>query len=98
MFEVPYRYWKQFKGKVKMGDELVNNVSYMYARRLDVNARIDSKHLTDIFDVTDCVKCEKLGLGEVRGFRAQDYVRSIQPHFGKDKLAVLLPEVRKHFE
>src|SRR3989304_1536981 len=46
-FEVPYRYWKRFKGLVKINDSLVKNVSYMYARRLDIKAEIDSHHITN---------------------------------------------------
>jgi len=97
-FEVPYRYWKQFKGKVRINSEIINNVSYMYARRLDVDTRIDSHRLTSEFEKTGKVKIEKIGLGELRSFRAKDYVEFIAPYFENDRLAVLLPEVRKYFE
>ncbi len=101
-YEVPYRYWKQFKGKIKMNCRLINNISYMYARRLnmtaDVEIDIDSRRITDKFDETDMVKIEKLGLGELRSFTTKDFVDFLSPYFEKDKLAVLLPKARKYFE
>ncbi len=96
-FEVPYRYMKQFKGKVRLNGKLVENVSCMYARDLDKNALIDSSHLTDIFDKRSLVKIEKLGYGELRVFRTKDYVEFMTPYFENDRLAVLLPEAAKHF-
>jgi aminoglycoside 3-N-acetyltransferase len=97
-FEVPYRFWKRFIGQVKINNKLVNNISYMYARRLDINTEIDSRHITDKFDRTDKVKVEKLGLGELRGFMAKDYVEFVSPYFERDRLIVLPPEGRKAFQ
>lgn len=96
-YEVPYRYWKQFAGKVKLNGELQDNVSQMYARRLDINTDIDTHPLTDIFDTTYKVKREPLGLGHVRCFRVKDYVEFMTPYFEKDRLAVLNPEARENF-
>lgn len=96
-YEVPYRYWKQFAGKVKLNGELQDNVSQMYARRLDINTDIDTHPLADIFDTTDKVKREPLGLGHVRCFRVKDYVEFMTPYFEKDRLAVLNPEARENF-
>ena len=97
-FEVPYRYWKQFKGQVKIKGELVKNISYMYARRLDTDATIDSNHLTTAFEKTGKVKVEKLGLGELRSFGTKDYVEFMIPYFEKDRLVALRQEDRKGFE
>jgi len=97
-FEVPYRYWKQFIGKIKLHGELMHNVSYMYARRLDVNTDIDSHHLTEKFEKTGKVRVGKIGLGQLRCFNTQDYVDFMTPYFEKDKLAVLVSEARKNFE
>lgn len=97
-FEVPYRYWKDFKCKLKIDGAIVDNVSKMYARRLDLNTRVDARYLTDIFDKSDKVKTAKLGLGELRSFMTKDYVEFMTPYFEKDRLAVLTPEAREHFE
>jgi len=97
-FEVPYRYWKQFKGQVKTKGELVKNISYMYARRLDTDVTIDSNHLTTAFEKTGKVKVEKLGLGELKSFRTKDYVEFMIPYFKKDRLVVLRTEDRRNSE
>ena len=97
-FEVPYRYWKQFKGQVKTKGELVKNISYMYARRLDTDVTIDSNHLTTAFEKTGKVKVEKLGLGELKSFRTKDYVEFMIPYFKKDTLVVLRSEGRRNSE
>ncbi len=97
-FEVPYRYWKQFKGQVRIRGELVKNVSYMYARRVDTDATINSNHLTTAFEKTGKVKVEKLGLGELKSFKTKDYVEFMIPYFEKDKLVVLQPDARKYYE
>lgn len=96
--EVPYRYWKRFSGKLNINGTIIDNVSNMYARKLDLDVKIDSRHLTDIFDKTDKVKIAKLGLGELRSFMTKDYVDFMTPYFEKDKLVILTPESRKHFE
>lgn len=97
-YEVPYRYWKQFKGQIKIKEKLVENVSYMYARRLDTVVTIDSNHLTTAFEKTGKVKVEKLGLGELRSFGTKDYVEFMIPYFEKDGLVALRQEDRKGFE
>ncbi len=97
-FEVPYRYWKQFKGKVRIAGKIENNVSYMFARRLDVGADIEYSHLAEAFEKTGKVNVEKLGLGHLRSFKVKDFVDFMNPYFEKDKLIVLLPEARKYFE
>jgi aminoglycoside 3-N-acetyltransferase len=96
-YGVPYRYWKRFVGSVRLNGEIQSNVSYMYARQLDVNTDIDSHPLTDIFDKTEKVKIEPLGIGQIRCFRVQDYVQFMEPYFEKDKLAVLSPEAKAYF-
>lgn len=97
-FEVPYRYWKQLKGQVKIKGKLIKDVSYMYARDLDTDVTIDSNHLTTVFEKTGKVKVEKIGLGGLRSFSTKDYVEFMIPYFEKDKLVVLRPEDRKNFE
>ena len=97
-FETPYRYWKQFKGQVKIKGELVKNISYMYARRLGTDVTIDSSHLATAFEKTGMVKVEKIGLGELKSFRTKDYVEFMIPYFKNDRLAVLRSEDRRNFE
>ena len=97
-YEVPYRFWKEFKGKIKVKDQLIDDVSRMYARRLDLAVRVDSGHITEKFDKTDKVKIANLGLGQIRSFMTKDYVEFMSSYLEKDPLAVLAPEFKKHFE
>jgi aminoglycoside 3-N-acetyltransferase len=96
-YEVPYRFWKQFRGQVLLENELVSDVSSMYARRLDIDAEIDSEPLTAQFDESDKVSVEMLGLGKLRSFLTRDYVDFMTPFFEEDKLCLLTPEAREAF-
>ena len=97
-YEVPYRFRKRFAGSVRLNGEIQENISYMFARQLNTNTDIDSHPLTDIFDRSEKVNIEPLGIGHMRCFRVQDYVRFMEPHFAKDKLAVLTPEAKANFK
>ena len=97
-YEVPYRYWKQFRGKIRINNKVESNVSYMYARKMELDVSIDSHHLTDKLEKTGKVKVVQIGLGELRSFLTKDYVEFITPYFKKDPLAVLNPEAKKYFK
>lgn len=97
-FNVPYRYWKTFRGIVRINGKEVENVSEMFARRLDIDATIDSNHLTVVFDKTDKVQTAKLGRGKIRSFRVKDYIHFMTPYFEQDVLAVLSKESRKRLD
>lgn len=97
-YEVPYRYWKQFKGKVMINGKITTNVSYMYARNLKINAEINSSRITKLFDKSDKVKIESLGLGEIRSFRTKDYCDFMIPYLERDRLILLAPEARRYFD
>ena len=96
-YQVPYRYWKEFKGKVKIGTQLVDDVSMMYARDLEVNAEIDISRLIGPFDRSQKVKIAKLGLGELRSFYTEDYVAYLEPYLNKDPLVLLTPTSRERY-
>lgn len=90
MFEVPYRYWKQFRGKIETAGLIMDDVSYMYARPQTGEIDIDTTPLTDVFQETDKVSTYNIGFGAVRSFLVKDYVDFMSPYFEKDKTAILV--------
>ena len=93
-FKVPYRFWKTFKGSVRSGGRLFEDVSYMYARRKDINLEINTNHMTDKFEKTGMVNIQDLGLGRIASFTTKDYVDFITPFFEKDPLCALSSAAR----
>lgn len=97
-YEVAYRFWKQFKGQININGKLIDNVSYMYARRTDIDTEIDSSSMTRLFDESDKVSIEKIGLGHLRSFLVKDYVEFMTPYLEKDKNCLLPKDSSGYFE
>lgn len=74
---VPYRYDKQFKGMVRVGDKWEERVSYHFVYDKPENAPVFSR-LHDISLETGVAKIEKLGKGVVLAERAQDLFNLIK--------------------
>ena len=74
---VPYRYDKQFKGKVLVGDKWEERISYHFVFDKPENAPVFSR-LHDISIETGVAKIEKLGKGVVLAERAQDLFNIIK--------------------
>lgn len=96
-FQVPYRYWKEFKGFIRCGGATVENTSLMYARNLHINATIDPSFLTNQFESSASVRKTRLGLGFLKAFHTRDYVNFISPYLEKDPLVLLSADARERF-
>ena len=96
-YEVPYRFWKRFIGKVKSKEKVNTNTSYLYARRLDINTILDTRKHTDNFEAQGGVKMQNLGLGKIKSFYIKQYVDYFRPIIEKDKLALLNDISREEF-
>lgn len=95
--QVPYRYWKRFLGAVTNGDSITPDVSYMYARYLDIDTTIDTKAITAEFEKSGAVKIEGLGLGKIRCFAIRDYTSCMRPYIEKDPLVLLDETSREQY-
>lgn len=96
--EVPYRYWKRFVGTVKDGQTEYHDVSYMYARSLDVDTTIDIREIAAAFEATGKVALASLGLGTIRCFRIRDYTAFVRPYMLENPLALLNSAARGQYE
>ena len=96
-FEVPYRFWKRFIGTVESPTGINTNISYMYARYIDINVRIDSTPIVRDFENSKKVFSMHLGYGIIRSFYTRDYVAYIKPAIERDKLILLTNESRTNY-
>ena len=96
-YEVPYRFWKRFIGTVRSKEKLNTNISYMYARHLDINTILDTTKHTDKFEAQGSVKIQNLGLGKIKSFYVKQYVDYFRPVIENDKLALLNDSSKEEF-
>ena len=87
--QVPYRHWKRFLGTVTNGEKTTEDVSYMYARNLDIKATIDTRAITTEFEKSGKVTVEKVGLGKIRCFPIMEYTKFLRPYIVNDPLFLL---------
>jgi aminoglycoside 3-N-acetyltransferase len=72
MLCVPYRYPKNFTGRSRIGDEVVEQTWLYNVRPLDIeNAYPDLRRLEADADVTGIIRRARVGLGEVTAVSAQ---------------------------
>ncbi len=95
--QVPYRYWKRFLGEVTDGDNITSEVSYMYARYLDIDTKIDTRSITAEFEKSGKVAIETLGLGKIRCFPIVEYTKFLRPYMEKDSLVLLDKTSREQY-
>lgn len=99
MFQVPYRYWKQFRGRVKIDGRVEELPYYMYVRRLDID--VDWGNNVDTlgaeFEEAGLVREAKLGYGKVKSFSLSDFHDFMAPRFESDKLVLVKDEARAHY-
>ncbi len=95
--EVPYRYWKKIEGEVIVGGEARHRAFFMYARRRDVDVRVDADPLGAAFEEAGHVRVTTVGLCRIRAFDLNAFAAFAEPLFKEDPLVVLDPACRKPF-
>ena len=71
---VPYRYWKDFTGRVYNGQDWETRTYRMYARDLEVNARLDLRSVQALMESRGQWAAEQLNYGWVSLFRLVNFV------------------------
>lgn len=99
LFQVPYRYWKQFRGLVKTEVGFEENAYYMFARRLDIDSDWSGNvnTLGAEFENSGFVREAKIGYGRVKSFTLSDFYNFMAPKIQADKLILVKDEVKSSY-
>lgn len=90
-FDVPYRFMKKFKGKIKIGEEMREATFNYYVRCLDRNVEYDLKKIAKYLERGGVLKKAPLGHSQVRSVRAVDAFNVITQGL-KENIHILLKE------
>jgi aminoglycoside 3-N-acetyltransferase len=72
--EVPYRYWKDFTGRIKQGEESEQATYRMFVRDLDIDAQLVIYPIQDVLEEKGQWASEKLNYGTVSLCALKDFV------------------------
>lgn len=75
---VPYRYWKEFKGQVKIGGVWEERTYRMYVRDLDLNPRLDLHGVQNRLEERGQWQSQRLNYGAVSLCRMKDFVQAVE--------------------
>lgn len=93
--EVPYRYWKEFSGRVLTADGWQERTCRMFVRDLELNPHLNLSPIEKRLKMVGEWKEEKLNYGRVALFSARAFVRAADALLAEDPWClVVLPEVR----
>ncbi len=72
--QVPYRYWKTFKGLYSDENGQKQKAYQMYVRSLDLNPRLKMDFIEKELKKRNMLKEEKVGAGFIKAFKIKDFV------------------------
>lgn len=100
LFQVPYRYWKQFRGPIRANGRLDEHTFYMYVRRLDIDVdwgpNVDG--LGNAFQDEGFVRVAELGYGNIKAFDLSDFYNFMAPRIQADPMLLVKDEARSFYE
>lgn len=77
---VPYRYWKDFTGRILSGDTWQEITCRMYVRDMEIDARMEIYPIQELMESRGQWRAEELNYGQVSLFSMADFVSSAE-HF-----------------
>jgi aminoglycoside N3'-acetyltransferase len=87
--EVPYRYWKDFSGKVKVGDAWQPRIYRMFVRNLDLDPQLKLEPIRRALVSKDRWHSSPLNFGEVASCRLTDFVLAADSLLAADPWALV---------
>jgi aminoglycoside N3'-acetyltransferase len=82
--EVPYRYWKEFNGKVMRGDQWQPASYKMFVRDMEIDARLEIYAIQDVLEEEGNWAQAKLNYGWISLCSLKDFVRITDDLLAKD--------------
>lgn len=95
--EVPYRYWKDFTGRVKSGDEWQARTYRMFVRDMDIDAHLHLGPIQAALEASGQWHSAALNLGQVACCKLADFVVAADDILAADPWELVLnrPEATK---
>ncbi|PWH13344.1 MAG: hypothetical protein DDG59_14415 [Anaerolineae bacterium] len=81
---VPYRYWKEFRGRVRMGEAWEERAYRMYVRDLEIDPKIDLHPVQARLAERGKWHSQPLNYGFVSVCRAQEFVEAVEQFLRED--------------
>ena len=72
---VPYRYWKEFSGQVKIGSEWKSCVYKMYVRNMEINPELNLNPIQEQLEAKGLWSTEKVNYGQISTCRLSGFVK-----------------------
>lgn len=72
--KVPYRYWKDFAGRIKVGDQWQTRTYRMFVRDLDLNPELKLAPIQHVLELNNQWHSSPLNFGEIACCRLTDFV------------------------
>jgi aminoglycoside N3'-acetyltransferase len=86
---VPYRYWKDFTGEVKIPTGWETRTYRMYARDLELNPQLDLRPIQKALEQRGRWRQVALNYGQVAACRLKDFVQAADELLAKDPRALV---------
>jgi aminoglycoside 3-N-acetyltransferase len=99
-FQVPYRYWKEFTGKVRRADQWEEATYRMYVRDLELNPQLTLAPVRQEMEKQGTWKSTLVNYGQISVCRLKDFVSTVDQFLSADLWALVtnLPEVKQKFK
>ncbi|MCH7662809.1 MAG: AAC(3) family N-acetyltransferase [Chloroflexi bacterium] len=72
--QVPYRYWKEFKGRVRLNEKWESRTYRMFARDLDIDPDLTGEHVQTVLESKGLWLQQPLNYGFISVCRISDFI------------------------
>ncbi len=93
--KVPYRYWKDFSGRIKVGDQWQSRTYRMFVRDLDLNPELRLVPIQRTLEAANQWHSHPLNFGEVACCRLTDFVAAADALLAADPWALVANKLGK---
>lgn len=99
-FQVPYRYWKEFTGKVRRAGQWEDATYRMYVRDLELNPQLTLAPVRQEMEKQGTWKSTKVNYGLISACWLKDFVSTVDQFLSSDPWALVtnLPEGKQKLE
>ncbi len=92
---VPYRYWKDFAGRIKVGDQWQTRTYRMFVRDLELNPELKLAPIQRVLESKDQWHSYPLNFGEIACCRLMDFVVAADSLLAADPWALVVNRPEK---
>ena len=87
--KVPYRYWKDFSGSVKVGDQWQTRTYSMFVRDLDLDPHLNLAPIQRSLEAAGQWQSARLNFGQIAGCSFRDFVAAADALLAADPWALV---------